>query len=151
MLLWIVKAEDGGLHPWTRHYPEVDPRMDKEKVYAFFDGMDKQHFSVMQHQPHICEFFFNIFSKMRTGWLLNSGIDLEIIMTHSSAQRRGYASALLQKANEIADERDDLLYLDSEKTAVPLYEKAGYVRQVHVERTSPMYPMIRPRRSERLG
>lgn len=70
-------------------------------------------------------------------------------MTHSTARKRGHGSALLDFASKIADEWDYPLYLDSDKAAMPLYERKGYVAFQDAQRLSEMIPMVRPRRSER--
>ncbi|KAK8150033.1 hypothetical protein G3M48_004624 [Beauveria asiatica] len=69
---------------------------------------------------------------------------VEIVMTHSSSRRRGYARALLQWANKVADELGLPLYLDSGEDLVGLYRSMGYVLQPERLRTSEtMVPMIR--------
>ncbi|KAM3563659.1 hypothetical protein ARSEF4850_002236 [Beauveria asiatica] len=74
----------------------------------------------------------------------NPHMYVELVMTHSSFQRRGYARALLQWANKAADELGLPLYLDSGEDLVGLYTSMGYVLQPERLRTSEtMVPMIR--------
>lgn len=69
---------------------------------------------------------------------------LEVIMTHSTARRRGHGMALLLFANAMADEMGLPLYLDADADAVSLYKRAGYVEQPHEVRTSAEFvPMVR--------
>ncbi|CAM1510514.1 Fc.00g008490.m01.CDS01 [Cosmosporella sp. VM-42] len=128
-VIFVVRPEDGGAWDWTRRYPPVVEGMNEDLVKEFFRGMDEQHHKAMGSKEHIY---------------------LELIMTHSSARKRGHASALLEHINGIADELDYPLYLDSEASAMRLYERKGYRPVEDVEKTSAlMTPMMRPRKSER--
>ncbi|OAA52643.1 Acyl-CoA N-acyltransferase [Beauveria brongniartii RCEF 3172] len=99
------------------------PGMDMELLHSFYTGMSVQHQTTMGDNPHMY---------------------VELVMTHSSFRRRGYARALLQWANKIADELGLPLYLDSGEDLVGLYRSMGYVLQPERLRTSEtMVPMIR--------
>jgi predicted GNAT family acetyltransferase len=68
-------------------------------------------------------------------------VDVELVLTHPSVQRRGSATQLVAHVARTMG-RDRPLYLDSCPYAVELYERLGFVRQ-RFGAEDDMVPMVR--------
>ncbi|OAA78513.1 Acyl-CoA N-acyltransferase [Akanthomyces lecanii RCEF 1005] len=125
-LLHVAQDRDAAAEiygPWQDRWGAPLPGMSTDKLDAFFVPMKTQHKAVLGDAPQIF---------------------LEVIMTHSTARRRGHGMALLQFVNAMADEMGLPLYLDADADAVSLYKRAGYVQQPDEVRTSEEFvPMLR--------
>ncbi|OAR01859.1 hypothetical protein LLEC1_01795 [Akanthomyces lecanii] len=108
--------------PWQDRWGTPLPGMSTDKLDAFFGPMKAQHKAILGDAPQIF---------------------LEVIMTHSTARRRGHGTAMLLFVNAMADEMGLPLYLDADADAVSLYKRAGYVQQPNELRTSGFVPMLR--------
>jgi GNAT superfamily N-acetyltransferase len=122
--------------------------MSDELLEEFFSGMATQHEIAMGEKEHICKFQSpksGLWSEVN----IRPATDLEVVATYETVRRRGYGTILLELGNKLADEMDYPLYLDSEKDAKGLYLKVGYHELTDIAKSSPLAPLMRPRRSER--
>ncbi|KAM4060687.1 acetyltransferase (GNAT) domain-containing protein [Hirsutella rhossiliensis] len=128
-LVWVIGPGDGGVRPWRQRWPPAAPGMAAAEWVSFQRGMAAQHDAAMGSEPHVY---------------------LEIIMTHSSARRRGHASALLRAACAAADRRRCPLYLDAQPAAMGLYARHGFAPRDDLrgagaaDQATPTCPMVRP-------
>ncbi|KAL8316007.1 hypothetical protein RB597_000079 [Gaeumannomyces tritici] len=124
---WIVDAKNGEFQPWHERYPARVAGLGWEQMDAFYTMMENNHRKVMGQGSHIF---------------------LETIAVHTSVRGRGLAARMVEIGMELADTLDYPSYLDGNKLAVTLYERAGYISQ---DTGLPFrsVPMRRPKKSER--
>lgn len=78
--------------------------------------------------------------------------DIEFLMTKATARRRGYATALVDWAAGLADERGYACYLDGGGRGMGMLEAAGFAardlghRYGEGDGPPPCAPMVRPRK-----
>lgn len=72
-------------------------------------------------------------------------------MTHKDFRRQGYASQLLKRVSEIADELDLDSYLDAGRSSMPLYQANGFeevdLTAIGGPKPNAAVPMLRQRKS----
>ncbi|KAI8631453.1 hypothetical protein F5Y19DRAFT_473127 [Xylariaceae sp. FL1651] len=114
---------------WKRRWSRADDLSDvnEERLATYFEPMAKAHHLVVGRDGHIF---------------------IELVITKSTSRHKGYASALVSWATNLADELDYACYLDGGGRGMGICERFGFVAQ-DVERmygtTSPCVPMLRPR------
>ncbi|KAI1344415.1 hypothetical protein F5Y15DRAFT_111620 [Xylariaceae sp. FL0016] len=115
---------------WKTRWARVDdaPGIDSEKLAGFFEPSAKAHHLVVGKEGHVF---------------------IEFLMTKYAYRRRGYATALVKWATNLADELEIPCYLDGGGRGLHICEKAGFVPQ-DVERRyggpPPCVPMLRPKK-----
>ncbi|KAL8378027.1 hypothetical protein RB595_008631 [Gaeumannomyces hyphopodioides] len=124
---WIIDTKNGEFQPWHERHPARVAGLGWEKLNEFFTIMENNHRKAMGQESHIF---------------------LETIAVHTSVRGRGLAAKMLEIGMELADALDYPSYLDANKLAVTLYERAGYIAQ---DTGLPFrsVPMRRPKKSER--
>ncbi|KAJ5620097.1 hypothetical protein N7510_004081 [Penicillium lagena] len=101
-------------------------------------------------QPETLDAVFGAWAR-RHNKLMNPNprVFLEALVTRKTWQKRGCASAILEKAGETADEYDYPLFLDA---MIPeFYQKRGYIVLPDTSGTEAVgLPMVRKKKSERV-
>ena len=54
---YLIGADDGGLWPWRKRWPEPGDRVSGDRLDAFFGKNAAQHEATIKKEAHICKYY----------------------------------------------------------------------------------------------
>jgi hypothetical protein len=54
-IYYIILPDDGGLWPWRKRVPSLQPGMTESKMDEFFNPMIEQQWDLMKDEPRVCK------------------------------------------------------------------------------------------------